>query len=263
VPAPRLALTAVAVAGVLGLSGCGNLITRDLTPPQPSTSASSAAGTPASSPVKATSSPSTATTAPATPTTKATSPAPTPSGSSTPVPPSTTAGLIASGLVTPPQVASVHGGVWALGDSFLLGSARVLKANHVRVDAKVGRQFFEGINELRTAAHSGSLPRNVVIHLGTNGSVTNKQCDSVFNYVGPNRRVFLVTVIGPRSWMKPDDVVLKACAKRHATQAVIVDWAGVSASHPEYFGPDRVHPNPKGRPVYNALILGALKKYAI
>jgi hypothetical protein len=253
-------LTAVAVAGVMGLSGCGNLITRDLTPPQPRTSAASPAATPASSPVKATSS---ATRTPASHSAKASSPAASPSGSSSPVPASTTVGLLASGLVTPPQVATVHGGVWALGDSFLLGSARVLKAHHVRVDAKVGRQFFEGINELRTAAHSGSLPRNVVIHLGTNGSVTSKQCDSVFNYVGPDRRVFLVTVIGPRSWMKPDDVVLKACARRHATQAVIVDWAGVSASHPEYFGPDRVHPNPKGRPVYNALILGALNKYAI
>jgi hypothetical protein len=179
------------------------------------------------------------------------------------VPPSTSAGLLASGLVTPPQTATVHAGVWALGDSFLLGSARVLKAHSVRVDAKVGRQFFEGINELRTASRSGTLPRNVLIHLGTNGQVTAKQCDSVFNYVGPNRRVFFVTVIGPRSWMKPDDVVLKACAKRHAQQAVIIDWAGVSASHPEYFGPDKVHPNPKGRPVYNALILGALRKYAI
>jgi hypothetical protein len=75
--------------------------------------------------------------------------------------------------------------------------------------------------------------------------------------------VFFVTVIGPRAWMKPDDAVLKACAARHASQAVIVDWAGVSGSHPEYFGPDKVHPNPKGRPVYNALILGALTKYAI
>ena len=262
-PTPRLALTAVAVAGVLGLSGCGNLITRDLTPPQPSSSASDtptvatshvAATTPASS------SPATARSS-SSPSTGATTPAPT--GSSSPVPASTTAGLLASGLVTPPASPAVHAGVWALGDSFLLGSARVLKAHHVRVDAKVGRQFFEGINELKAASRAGSLPRNVLIHLGTNGQVTSKQCDSVFNYVGPHRRVFLVTVIGPRSWMKPDDVVLKACAKRHATQAVIVDWAGVSATHPEYFGPDKVHPNPKGRPVYNALILGALQKYAI
>jgi hypothetical protein len=261
---PRLALTALAVSGVLGLSGCGNLITRDLTPPQPRTTpAVSSSSTTASQSTLRTASPVASASTPAPATTHASTPAATPSGSSTPVPPSTSGGLLASGLVTPLQTPTVHAGVWALGDSFLLGSARVLKAHSVRVDAKVGRQFFQGITELRTASRSGTLPRNVVIHLGTNGQVTSKQCDSVFNYVGPHRRVFFVTVIGPRSWMKPDDVVLKACAKRHAKQAVIIDWAGVSASHPEYFGPDKVHPNPKGRPVYNALILGALQKYAI
>lgn len=262
---PRLALTALAAACVVGLSGCGNLITRDLTPPQPSTTPAAALGTaPATSPTsKAPTAPASSASSHASAPASSTSPSSTPSGSSTPVPPSTTAGILASGLVTPPQTSSVPKGVWGLGDSFLLGSARVLKAHGVRVDAKVGRQFFEGITELRTKSRSGSLPRNVLIHLGTNGQVTSKQCDSVFNYVGPDRRVFFVTVIGPRSWMKPDDVILKACAKRHAKQAVIIDWAGVSSSHPEYFGPDKVHPNPKGRPVYNALILSALQKYAI
>ena len=262
-PSPRPVLISLAVACALGLSGCGNLITRDLTPPQPSSSASSSSGTPATSPLAATTHSATPAAPSAPATTAASSSAPVPSGSGTPVPPSTANGIVASGLVTPPQTAAIHSGIWALGDSFLLGSARVLKANHVRVDAKVGRQFFEGLNVLRTALRSGSLPRNVVIHLGTNGSLNAKQCDSVFGYVGPNRRVFFVTVIGPRAWMKPDDAVLRACAVRHAAQAVLVDWAGVSGSHPEYFGPDKVHPNPKGRPVYNALILGALKKYAI
>lgn len=262
-PAPRLALTALAAACVVGLSGCGNLITRDLTPPQPSTTPAAALATSPASPSHSTAPSGTSSTTSPRASAHATSPSASPSGSSTPVPPSTSGGILASGLVTPPQVASVPAGIWGLGDSFLLGSARVLKAHGVRVDAKVGRQFFEGINELRAEAHSGSLPRNVLIHLGTNGSVSPSQCDSVFNYVGPDRRVFLVTVIGPRSWMKPDDVVLRACAKRHATQAVIIDWAGVSASHPEYFGPDRVHPNPTGRPVYNALLLDALKRYAI
>ena len=80
---------------------------------------------------------------------------------------------------------------------------------------------------------------------------------------GPARRVFFVTVIGPRSWMAPNDRVLKACAARHHQQVVIVDWAAVSASHPNWFGPDRVHPNPTGRKQYNALILSALKTYGV
>ena len=81
--------------------------------------------------------------------------------------------------------------------------------------------------------------------------------------VGPHRRVFFVTVIGPRSWMAPNDVVFAACQAMYPRQIVLVDWAGVSAHHPEYFGPDHVHPNPTGRTIYNALLLGALSRYSL
>ena len=52
-------------------------------------------------------------------------------------------------------------------------------------------------------------------------------------------------------------------AARHHQQVVIVDWAAVSSSHPNWFGPDRVHPNPTGRKQYNALILTALRTYGV
>ena len=125
-PSPRPVLISLAVACALGLSGCGNLITRDLTPPQPSSSASSSSGTPATSPLAATTHSATPAASSARATPAASSTAPAPSGSSTPAPPSTVNGILASGLVTPPQSAAIRSGVWALGDSFLLGSARVL-----------------------------------------------------------------------------------------------------------------------------------------
>lgn len=185
------------------------------------------------------------------------------SPSSTPSARSAVAGILASGLVEQPAPASVRVGTFALGDSFLLGSKRALTAAHVRVDAEVGRQFYEGIPELRAVVRSGTLPRNVVVHLGTNGFLTSKHCDSMVATAGPARRVFFVTVIGPRSWMAPNDRVLKACAARHHQQVVVIDWAAVSAPHPNWFGPDRVHPNPTGRKHYNALILAALREYAV
>ena len=172
------------------------------------------------------------------------------------------AGIVARGLVDQPAAAGVRAGTFALGDSFLLGSTRTLTAAHVRVDAEVGRQFYEGIPELRAVARTGTLPRNVVIHLGTNGTILPRHCDSIVATAGPARRVFFVTVIGPRSWMAPNVKVLKACAVRHHQQVVVVDWAAVSARHPNWFGPDRVHPNPTGRKQYNALILEALREYA-
>ena len=48
-------------------------------------------------------------------------------------------GVVARALVAPVPSAKVRAGTFALGDSFLLGSARTMTAAHVKVDAKVGR----------------------------------------------------------------------------------------------------------------------------
>lgn len=247
---PRLAL--VGAGSVLALTACAGASGAPASPTAPSPVGGAASP---SAPLDS-ATPDPAVSASASPTATATSsPASGPTHLAAPLP-----GIVASGLTEPRGAA--RAGTFALGDSFLLGSKRVLTAAHVRVDAEVGRQFYEGIPELRAVVRSGTLPRNVVVHLGTNGTITSKHCDSIIATAGPARRVFLVTVIGPRSWMAPNVTVLKACAARHRTQVVLVDWAAVSGPHPSWFGPDRVHPNPTGRKQYNALILEALREYA-
>ena len=94
-----------------------------------------------------------------------------------------------------PSGAAVRAGTFALGDSFLLGSTRVLTAAHVRVDAKVGRQFFEGIPELRAVARSGTLPRNLLVHLGTNGYIALSDCKAIVSAAGTGRP-FLGVCVG-------------------------------------------------------------------
>ncbi len=256
----RLAL--LGGTAVLALGACAVAPAPAAQAPSSAASSSAASSAPADTATPDPMSPGSTSPAPATPspsTPAATSASP----SSTPSARSAVAGILASGLVERPAPASVRVGTFALGDSFLLGSKRTLTAAHVRVDAEVGRQFYEGIPELRAVVRSGTLPRNVVVHLGTNGFLTSKHCDSMVATAGPARRIFFVTVIGPRSWMAPNDRVLKACAARHHQQVVVVDWAAVSAPHPNWFGPDRVHPNPTGRKHYNALILAALREYAV
>jgi hypothetical protein len=247
-------------AASLVLAGCGGSPTE---PPAPESSGAQAAIAVAAAPARddavthdspAPDSSSPSTPAPVTPSRAAGQPVPVAGRVS---------GVVASGLVTPLVDPAVHAGTFALGDSFLLGSATTMTKAHIRVDAVVGRQFYAGIPVLRAAVRTGTLPRNLVVHLGTNGTVTSRHCDNVVATAGSHRRVFLVTVIGPRSWMAPNDRVLKACAGRHRGQVVVVDWAGISASHPGWFGPDRVHPNPTGRKRYNALVLSALARYAI
>jgi len=163
----------------------------------------------------------------------------------------------------PVASAAVHPGVFALGDSVMLGAEPALVTQRYRVDAKVGRQFYEGIVALRAVNRTGTLPRNVVVHLGTNGTITSKHCDSMVATAGAARRIFFVTVFGPRSWMRGNDVVLRACAARHRNDVILVDWATAAAHHPGWLGHDRIHPNTLGHKAYTALIESAVRRYQI
>ena len=168
-----------------------------------------------------------------------------------------------SGPVAPVPSAAVRPGVFALGDSVMLGAEPALATQRYRVDAKVGRQFYEGILALRAVNRTGTLPRNVVVHLGTNGTITSKHCDAMVATAGAARRLFFVTVFGPRSWMRGNDVVLKACAARHRNDVILVDWATAAAHHPAWLGHDRIHPNTLGHKAYTALIESAVRRYQI
>jgi hypothetical protein len=169
----------------------------------------------------------------------------------------------ASGPAAPVPSAAVRPGVFALGDSVMLGAEPALATQRYRVDAKVGRQFYEGILALRAVNRTGTLPRNVVVHLGTNGTITSKHCDAMVATAGAARRLFFVTVFGPRSWMRGNDVVLRACAARHRTDVILVDWATAAAHHPAWLGHDRIHPNTLGHKAYTALIESAVRRYQI
>jgi hypothetical protein len=143
----------------------------------------------------------------------------------------------------------------AFGDSVMLGAEAELVKAKVRVDALVGRQFHSGIVLLRRAVGSGTLPRNVIVHLGTNGSVAVDDCRKIVDKVGETRRLFFVTVHGPRSWMAADNAHLAACAASYPEgRVVLVPWDSTSKKHPEWFYADGIHLNGKGRAAYAALV---------
>jgi hypothetical protein len=146
----------------------------------------------------------------------------------------------------------------------MLGSRPLLAAAGVRVDAVVGRQFGQAVSRVRAASRAGALPRNVLVHLGTNGVVTVSDCRAVVDAAGPARRVFLVTVRAPRTWTTTDNVHLRACAASYpGRRVVLVDWASRSSHHPEWFYRDEIHPNPAGRLAYTGLITRTLTSLGI
>ena len=68
--------------------------------------------------------------------------------------------------------------ILAIGDSVMLGAASKLAEQGVWVDAKVGRQFKEGV-ELVTALNAGGLLGDVlVVHLGNNGPSTRERFEN-------------------------------------------------------------------------------------
>jgi hypothetical protein len=141
----------------------------------------------------------------------------------------------------------------------MLGSKKLLEGRGFVVDAKVGRQFgasYNAIVKLRTA---NTLPSNIVIHLGTNGTISVHDCRAVVDAAGPDRRVFFVNVRVPRPWSHGNNVALGTCdAAYPVNRVIIINWAAAAGQHRDWFGPDDIHPDAAGRTAYTDLIASAL-----
>jgi hypothetical protein len=146
-------------------------------------------------------------------------------------------------------------GRFAFGDSVMLGSKKLLQTRGFIVDAKVGRQFGASYNAVVKLRRGHRLPANIVVHLGTNGTIALRDCKALVDAVGPGRRVFLVNVRVPRPWTHGNNVTIGRCdAAFAANRVVVVDWAGTANGHREWFGADNVHPDAVGRTAYVRLI---------
>jgi hypothetical protein len=156
---------------------------------------------------------------------------------------------LAATLTSPALAASPPRGRFGVGDSIMLSAKPELRPLGYGVNASVGRQFGAGVWVVRHKAQDGSLPTRVIVHLGTNGAIDRGDCDRLVGYVGPKRRVFLVTIKVPRSWEEPNNDTLHACANAH-DKVHVIRWWSKSHDHPEWFADDGYHLNAGGRAVY-------------
>ena len=157
----------------------------------------------------------------------------------------------------PPALADQTDAV-GIGDSVMLGAKpQLLESGLSKVDAKVSRQASEGPGILRS--WGSKLPNNVVVHLGTNGTIALKDCRDMVTAVGSDRTLYLVTVKVPRFWEKRNNRVLRACQRSFAgTRVVLVDWYAVATENPEYLYADGYHLRPDGVQAYVDLIQKAI-----
>lgn len=145
--------------------------------------------------------------------------------------------------------------VTAIGDSVMLSAAGPLSARlgpSGAIDAKVSRQFRDGVGIVSSLGQQGRLAPVVVIHLGTNGPPTADDVDSLMTAAGASRVLFL-TVRVSRSWNDETNTVLAAAAARHPG-ATLVDWYGYSGGKGDWFYSDKTHLTAQGAAAYAELV---------
>lgn len=170
------------------------------------------------------------------------------------------AALAVSAVLTAAPAAQAASERFALGDSVMLGAKSQLKARGFgAVDATVSRQAYSGPAALRE--RGDRLPENVVVHLGTNGTFPMDVCRQMVKAVGPERRLFLVTVHVDRSWTKGNNKVIRQCDAAFADDRVyVIDWDWAATRHPGWLYSDGMHLKPEGAKAYARIIDTAIDR---
>ena len=142
-----------------------------------------------------------------------------------------------------------EGGLWVTGDSVILGirSELDLVENIGLINARVGRQASELLEEIRRDKEKMS-DATVIFNLGNNNKLTEEQVSLIFQELADQPRIIVVNAAVPRAWLEDNNALIKKYADLYS--ANLVDWASISADHPEYFAPDGVHLVPAGVRAY-------------
>ncbi len=142
----------------------------------------------------------------------------------------------------------------------MLGSRFALQQRMpgIYVNAAVSRQWYSAPGIADALAKAGYIRHIVVVHLGTNGAVTNGALDKLLNEIGSGHLVLLVNTRVDRSWEQLVNQRLAEAASSHPNVR-LVDWFAASNGHPEYFVHDGVHLTVDGAHTYANLIAQALR----
>jgi len=150
------------------------------------------------------------------------------------------------------------GGLWVTGDSVILGIRFELDArqNIGLINARVGRQAPELLKVIRNDK-ANMVGSTIVMNLGNNNRLTEEQVAAIFAEVKDQPRIIVVNTAVPRGWRDENNALIAQYAALYAAR--LIDWATISAGHPEYFGPDGVHLVPAGVRAYVDAIAAELE----
>lgn len=147
-------------------------------------------------------------------------------------------------------------GLTAVGDSVLLGArVRLQQAlPAAQTDAEIGRQAAALLARLRDLRARALLAPTVLIHLGTNGHVTEAQLREALESLRDRQRVILVNARAPRRWVDANNALMARVAPDYPN-VVLTDWAALGDAHPEFFASDGIHLSPTGQRAFVETIL--------
>jgi hypothetical protein len=168
---------------------------------------------------------------------------------------------VVSHQTTPKQAkkaALPSGRILALGDSVMLGCSSQLKIalhHHVRVDATVGRQIEDTVNELQNLRRHDKLTKIVVIQVGNNGPLWYRDLVRLRHALHGIPDIVAVNVRNDTSWQDESNRALANWVNGWSA-AHLADWYGHST--PKMMQ-DGTHPWPYGCTIYARLIADTLR----
>jgi hypothetical protein len=140
----------------------------------------------------------------------------------------------------------------------MLGCSRELKdalQHRVRIDATVGRQIEDTVNELQALRRHHKLTKTVVLQVGNNGPLWYHDLVRLRHALHGIPDVVVVNVRNTTSWQDESNQALGDWV-RGWPAAHLVDWYGNSTSK---MMQDGTHPWPYGCTIYARLIADTLR----
>lgn len=146
----------------------------------------------------------------------------------------------------------------AIGDQVMLGAAPLLTDRGVIVDAAQSRQMADMVPVLQQFRDQHLFGTAVVVHLGTNGPISQETLDAFLATLNGVPNVILMTVRADREWTAANNALLRA-ADHEGDNKIMIDWETLSANCPgECFYDDGIHLRPAGQQYYTNLIADVL-----
>lgn len=144
--------------------------------------------------------------------------------------------------------------VLLIGDSLTVGAKQEIQKAipSVSIDAKVGRQYSEGLDILES---KNPKVKTVIMALGTNGPFTQGHIDRTLKAAN-GATVILTTVAGPRV---TSGAVVNLLVEQNKSKVVVADWAAQVREHGDYVGPDGIHLTESGKQAFATMLADAVQ----